>query len=142
MKKQILLVAIIGLIFSACSKAPDPIKLDDGSATTINQALITKKIKGIEQDPFLQNMKWSYNMYFTKIDDEYMRNDEIVKGFYLAHNADKMIIIGNEKIAREYKSYFLNNQVKADIQIHPIDMIEGSKQRVNVLFFSKNQMKG
>lgn len=142
MKKQILLVAVTGLIFSACSKAPDPVKLDSGSATTINNALIARKINEIPQDPFLQNLKWSYNMNFIKIGDEYMRNDEIVKGFYLAHNADKMIIIGNEKIAREYKSYFLNNQVKADIQIHPIDMIEGSKQRVNVLFFSKNQMKG
>ena len=142
MKKQILIVAVTGLIFSACSKAPDPIQLDSGSATTINNALITRKINEVEKDPFLRNAKWSYNMNFIKIDNEYMRNDEIVKGFYLAHNSDKIIIIGNEKIAREYKSYFLENQVKAEIKIHPVDMIEMSKNRVNVLFFSKNQLKG
>ena len=137
MKKQILLVAIFGLTFFGCSNAPEPIKLDGGSATTINQNLITQKLNEIEQDPFLKNNRWSYNIYFEKIGDELMKNDEVVKGFYLAHNADKMIIIGNEKIAKEYKDFFLANQVKAHIELHPIDMIDGSKKKVNVLFFSK-----
>lgn len=141
MNKKILMFAVAGLLLSACSKAPEPVKLDDGSATAINQGLILKKSYSVQKDPFLQSNKWSYNMYFTKIGNDYMRNDEIVKGFYLAHNADRIIIIGNEKIAREYKSYFLENGVTANIELHPIDMIDGSKQRVNVLFFSKKQFQ-
>ena len=142
MRKQILIVAVTGLIFSACSiNPPDVIELDSGSATTINNALVTKKINEVEKDPFLRDNKWSYNMNFIKIDNEYMRNDEIVKGFYLAHNADKIVIIGDEKIAREYRSYFLENQVTAKIEIHPVDLIALSKNRINVLFFSKNQLK-
>ena len=129
-------------IATGCSKAPEAIKLDGGSAITINQSLITQKLNSVEKDPFLANNKWSYNMNFIKISNELLRNDEIVKAFYLAHNAEKMIIIGNEKIAREYKDYFVYNQVKADIIIHSIDSINGSKQRVNVLFFSKNHLKG
>lgn len=141
--KRILSILATGLLLIGCStKPPKPVKLDSGSSVAINQALIILKEKGIGKDPFLINNKWAYNMFFSKTDGELINNSDIVKAFYLAHNAQKIIIIGNEKIAQEYKDYFLNNQVSANITIHPVDSINLSKQQVNVIFFSKNNIPG
>ena len=131
---ELLKIVLFGLVVVGCSRPPEPVKLDGGSATTINQ--------GVGKDPFLKNNKWSYNMYFTKTNKGLIENDQTVKAFFLAHNSAKMVIIGNEAIAQEYKDYFLNNQVTADIEIHPVDSIDLSKNKVNVLFFSKNYSKG
>ena len=81
-------------------------------------------------------------MYFAKTNKGLIENNQTVKAFFLAHNSAKMVIIGNEAIAQEYKDYFLNNQVTADIEIHPVARIDLSKNKVNVLFFSKNYSKG
>lgn len=75
---------------------------------------------------------------FEKSDDEYIPNNMIVKTFYVAHNADKIIVIGNKKIAQDYKDYLASNGCK-NIAIHPVDSIGQSKKRVNILFFG---MKG
>lgn len=135
-------IVLFGLVVVGCSRPPEPVKLDGGSATTINQGLVAETQKGVGKDPFLKNNKWSYNMYFAKTNKGLIENDQTIKAFFLAHNSAKMVIIGNEAIAQEYKDYFLNNQVTADIEIHPVDSIDLSKNKVNVLFFSKNYSKG
>ena len=135
-------IVLFGLVVVGCSRQPEPVKLDGGSATTINQGLVAETQKGVGKDPFLKNNKWSYNMYFAKTNKGLIENNQTVKAFFLAHNSAKMVIIGNEAIAQEYKDYFLNNQVTADIEIHPVDSIDLSKNKVNVLFFSKNYSKG
>lgn len=68
----------------------------------------------------------------------FLKNDMVVKTFYVAHNADRIIIVGNKEIAQDYKEYLLKNDCK-NIAIHPVDSIGGSKKRVNILFFG---MKG
>ncbi|OCS32895.1 cag pathogenicity island protein (plasmid) [Campylobacter fetus] len=141
--KSFLGILSTSLILVGCStKPPEPVKLDGGSAITINQSLLTLKEKGVGKDKFLTSNKWTYNMFFTKNEDGLIKNDEIVKAFYLAHNSEKIIIVGYENMALEYKNYFLNNQVTADIEIHPVDSIDLSKNKVNVLFFSKNHLQG
>lgn len=131
-------LVILPLLFTACSKPPKPVELEGTQAKTINQSLIEKHSQSTPQDPFLQNMNWTYNMYFKKLSNgDLIANDDIVKAFYLAHNADEIIIIGDKIITQEYKNYFLKNGVKANIRQHPIGYINHSKQAVNVLFFHK-----
>lgn len=141
MKNKILVSAILALTIVGCGNPPEPIQLDNDSAITINQELIRKESRQIPLDPFMKQNNWTYNLEFEKSSDgEYIPNDKIVKAFFVAHNADKIIIIGNKAIAKEYKTYLVKNGCKAEnIAIHHIDSIVGSKKRVNILFFG---MKG
>ena len=129
---------IAGLVLlNGCSKPPEPVVLDGTEAVTINQELIAEHSKSVPKDPFLKQVDWTYNMYFHKQGDRFIADDDVVKAFYLAHNADRMIIIGNSDITGQYKEYFLRNGVEADIELHPIYMVNHSKETVNVLFFHK-----
>lgn len=120
---------------TGCASVPDPIELDNSSVITINEELIRKQNKKIPLDPFLKENNWFYNIIFEKNGDEYIPNNQIIKSFYVAHNAGKIIIIGNKNLAKDYKSYFEKNGVK-NIQIHEIN--QKDKNKVNILFFSKN----
>lgn len=121
-----------------CTSMPKPIELDGNSQITINQDLIKQEKRNIPLDPFLKQNNWTYNLMFEKIGDEYIPNDMVVKTFYVAHNADRIIIVGNQEIAQDYKNYLTSNGCK-NIAIHPVDSIGLSKKRVNILFFG---MKG
>ncbi len=124
-------------IFVGCASVPDPVELDGNSAITINQELIRKKNKGIPLDPFLKEHSWTYNIIFEKNGNEYIPNNQITKSFYIAHNASKIIIIGDKNLAKDYKQYFEKNGVQ-NIQIHEVNFSEKDKNKVNILFFSKN----
>jgi cag pathogenicity island protein 12 len=138
--KKIIIFTFIMFIFVGCGRK-EPVKLDNDSAITINQELIRLKNYNVPLDSFLKNNSWTYNMYFSKINDELINDDEVVKAFYLAHNADEIIIIGANPVALEYQSYFLKNQVLGKIRIHEVDSINGKKNLVNVLFFGKKREK-
>lgn len=126
------------LIFIGCSRPPEPITLDSSPKLTINESLITQKLQNVPNDPFLKNNNWAYSMYLSPIDNNTLiRNDLVVKTFYLAHNADKIIIAGFEPTAQKYKKYFVDNEVEANIEIQPLDMIDFRKDIVNILFFHK-----
>lgn len=140
-KFSLSLTIALSFLLVGCSKPPKPIELDGDSAITINQELIRMKYREVPLDRFLSNNNWTYNLEFTKKEDVFIPNDMIVKAFYVAHNADKIIIVGHNNIANAYKNYFIENQVKADISIHHVDSIENSKNRVNVLFFGKKRYK-
>ena len=127
-------IAAISFLFFGCSSIPKPIELDSSSQITINQELIRQERHNIPLDPFLEQNNWTYNLMFEKSGDEYIPNNMIVKTFYVAHNADKIIVIGNKKIAQDYKDYLASNGCK-NIAIHPVDSIGQSKKRVNILFF-------
>ena len=131
-------IAAISFLFFGCSSIPKPIELDSSSQITINQEIIRQERHNIPLDPFLKQNNWTYNLMFEKSGDEYIPNNMIVKTFYVAHNADKIIVIGNKKIAQDYKDYLASNGCK-NIAIHPVDSIGQSKKRVNILFFG---MKG
>ena len=125
---------IISLVFIGCSGVPKPIELDGNSAITINQELVRQERHNIPLDPFLKQHNWTYSLTFTKNDNEYIPNDMIIKTFYVAHNADRIIIIGNKNIAQDYKEYLTTKGCK-NIAIHQVDSIVQSKKRVNILFF-------
>lgn len=125
---------IISLVFIGCSGVPKPIELDGNSAITINQELVRQERHNIPLDPFLKQHNWTYSLTFTKNDNEYIPNDMIIKTFYVAHNADRIIIIGNKNIAQDYKEYLITKGCK-NIAIHQVDSIGQSKKRVNILFF-------
>lgn len=129
---------ILALALVGCTSVPKPIELDSSSQITINQALIKKEKNNIPLDPFLKQNNWTYNLMFEKNGNEYIANDMLIKTFYVAHNADKIIIVGNKDIAQDYKNYLISNGCK-NIAIHPVDSIGLSKKRVNILFFG---MKG
>ena len=132
-------VAVV-FAFVGCTGVPEPIELDGDSQLTINQELLRKEKRNIPLDPFLKQNNWTYNIMFEKSDGEYIPNDMVVKTFYVAHNADRIIIVGNKDVAQDYKEYLLKKDCK-NITIHPVDSIGGSKKRVNILFFGMKKEK-
>ena len=82
---------------------------------------------------------WGYNIVLYKNADDLIPNEKIVKTFYLAHNADRIIIIGDKNLAYEYRNYFFANEVKAKIEIQEMDFL--NKNKVNILFFHKKEEK-
>lgn len=141
MNKLIIFVSLI-FLFNGCSKPPKPIKLDSGSAISINHNLIVDRKYSVPKDNFLKNNNWAYNIYLSPVDkDTLIRNNLIVKTFYLAHNADKLIILGYEPLAKKYKDYFIKNDVNANIEIRPLDSINYKKDLVNILFFHTKETK-
>lgn len=135
-KTAVCCLLTIPFLATGCTGVPDLVELDSNSAITINQELIRKQNKGIPLDPFLKEHNWTYNIIFEKNGNEYMDNEQIVKSFYVAHNADKIIIVGEKDLAQDYKQYFEQNGVK-NIEIHEVTFTEMDKNKVNVLFFSK-----
>lgn len=138
MKKFSFYLCLTIFVFTGCSRPPEPITLDSTISLSINQSLITKKLQEVPKDPFLMNNNWSYNLYLSPIDkDTLIQNNLVVKTFFLAHNADKIIITGFEPTAQKYRDYFVKNDVEAKIEIWPLDFIDYRKDLVNVLFFHK-----
>ncbi|OCR84587.1 cag pathogenicity island Cag12 family protein, partial [Campylobacter fetus] len=53
----------------------------------------------------------------------------------VAHNAAKIIIIGQEQLIKDYKIYFKKNGVDAQIDLQPVNIVKGDINTVNILFF-------
>ncbi|WP_279060938.1 cag pathogenicity island Cag12 family protein [Campylobacter lanienae] len=138
MKKITMLCLAAGLAFVGCS-APKAVELDSGANITLNHNLIQKRHFGIQKDEFLRYNNWVYNIVLYKNADDLIPNEKIVKTFYLAHNADRIIIIGDKNLAYEYRNYFFANEVKAKIEIQEMDFL--NKNKVNILFFHKKEEK-
>lgn len=136
MTKKSLSLAIMASILVGCG-APKPVQLDKNSALTINNSILEKKYSFVPKDPFLNNFNWTYNIVTIKNskDDDFIRNDMVVKTFLLAHNASKIILVGREDLIKEYKEYFLKNQVEALIELQSIEPIAEDYNAVNMLFF-------
>ena len=135
MHKIVLSCTLIGaLSFVGCS-APKAVELDGGSQISLNQNLILKKGSVVSKDEFLSSHSWSYNIALHKGVDELVASEQIVKTFYLAHNADYIIIIGDTITANEYKQYFRRHGVQASIRIQESDFIGANANSVNILFF-------
>ena len=132
MKKITMISLAVSLAFFGCA-APKPVELDGGANITLNHSIIAKRHYGIQKDEFLRQNNWTYNIVLYKNGDELVPDYKIVKTFYLAHNADHIIIVGSKKLTNEYRTYFLQNQVKARIELKEVDFINDKK--VNILFF-------
>lgn len=135
--KTMLLSALVTLLIIGCS-APKPKRLDEGSAISINNTLLEKQYNFVPKDSFLSSQNWTYQIVVEKksIEDDFIKNELVTKTFLLAHNATKMILIGREDLIKDYKEYFLNNQVIIPIELQPINPYEEEINRVNILFFN------
>ncbi len=59
----------------------------------------------------------------------------------LAHNADKIIILGEKNLALQYRNYFKANGVKAYVDVQPVDLARDLRDRVKIMFFSSKATK-
>ncbi len=135
--KTMSLSVLVALLIIGCS-SPKPKRLDEGSAISINNALLEKQYNFVPKDSFLSSQNWTYQIVVEKksIEDDFIKNELVTKTFLLAHNATKMILIGREDLIKDYKEYFLNNQVIIPIELQPINPYEEEINRVNILFFN------
>ncbi|EAI8855979.1 cag pathogenicity island protein [Campylobacter coli] len=138
MKKMSLSLAVIIALISGCA-APKPKKLDEGSAIFINTDILEKKYNFVPKDQFLSSNNWTYQIVVEKnsIENDFIKNELVTKTFLLAHNANRMILIGREDLIRDYKEYFIKNQVVIPIELQPINPYEEERNRVSILFFNK-----
>ncbi|EKT0418656.1 cag pathogenicity island protein [Campylobacter jejuni] len=138
MKKILLSLALIAILTIGCS-APKAKKLDDGSALYINNSILEKQYNFVPKDPFLSSSNWTYQIIVEKksVEDDFIKNDLITKTFLLAHNASKIILVGREDLIKEYKDYFIKNQVIAPIELQPINPYPENINKVSILFFNK-----
>lgn len=113
------LVAAFAVVMSGCTIKPPPpeaVKNWDKD-TTINYKLLECKKTQVPKDPLLKEAKWAYKIKTVKRGGDFFQNDRIVKVFLVAHNADEIVIVGKNSIAQQYKNYFRENGVTADIEI-------------------------
>ncbi|MCI5786043.1 cag pathogenicity island Cag12 family protein [Helicobacter trogontum] len=136
--KHIITLACVSTLIALVGCNPKPKRLDNNSALTINNRLLEMQYNFVPKDPFLGNSDWTYHIVVTKINGEYLRNDEVLKTFLLAHNADKIILVGAKDLIQEYKHYFKQHQVTAIIEMQPVSPVPEDLDKVNILFFHKN----
>ena len=93
----------------------------------------------VPKDDFLSSQNWTYQITVEKNStrDDFIQNELVTKTFLLAHNASKMILIGREDLIKDYKEYFIKNQVIIPIELQPINPYEEKLNVVNILFFNK-----
>lgn len=140
-KLKFLICAGLSLLIAGCS-APKAVELDGDSLITINEDLLKRKYYNVPLDPFLKETNWTYSALITKTDTGYiLENDKIIKVFLVAHNADRIILNGTVDMTEEIRQYFIENGVKANIEISIVDSIKGSKNIVNALFFHEKKDK-
>lgn len=142
MKKTLFVALCAGLfIFTGCGpKQPKSFK--SGTAMAINNAILEKQYNFVPKDSNLQALNFAYELFLSPQGQYMLANELVVKTFLLAHNSEKIIIMGKEPLISRYKAYFISNGVEAQIETQPIDN-GGSvyETHVQVLFFNKKQAK-
>ena len=64
-----------------------------------------------------------------------MQTKQIVKTFYVAQNAQEIILMGRADLLNEYLTYFKSNGVTAKFKLQPVTYEDSNL--VNMLFFNK-----
>lgn len=127
------------LSFAGCSdKIPDaePVKWHKDSSLTINnEFLLTREFK-VPKDPHLKNDNWTFQAIAQKDGKYLFKNEDITRIFLIAHNASEIILVGRADLIQEYKNYFLENQVTANIKLQVVEPVEKDFNKVNILFFN------
>lgn len=128
------ITAIVALMSGCSFKPPPPEQVKNWDKdTTINHRLLTCKKTQVPKDPLLKEAKWAYKIKAVKRGGDFFPNDRIVKVFLVAHNADEIVIVGKNSIAQQYKNYFRENGVTADIEIED----DATSYVVDIIFFNK-----
>lgn len=145
MNKTILTIGIGAFLtigISGCSgKKPNQLEFTT-QAISINNALLDEKHTFVPKDAKLKLSNWAYEIESELHNDLFFENDAMVKVFLLAHNADRIIILGEGRVAKQYRNYFRNNGVEGMIDVQPIDMTDEYKNRVKIMFFSSKANYG
>lgn len=126
------------LLFIGCG-AKNPTKLQNNKNLGINNSLLEQRYSFIPKDEFLTNTNWAYQIEAIPSGEYLLSNEQMVKTFLLAHNASRIVIIGNENEIEKYKKYFKENGVTAEIYLQPVET--NNKEFVNLLFFNKKDKK-
>ncbi len=137
MKKSVICgAAIVTMIaMGGCSKKP--VQIEWGAKSqSINNALLEERYSFVPRDKKLKESNWAYEVEARAKGDYLFENNQMVKVFLLAHNADKIIILGEKNLALQYRNYFKANGVIAYIDVQPIDLARGLRDRVKIMFFS------
>ena len=140
MNKKIVCSALVAAFaFAGCSiKAPEPKNAFKGEQMTINNRLLDRQYHFVPKDSYLENLNYSYELWARKQGGYMLPNELVVKTFMLAHNSNKIVLLGKEPLLSEYKAYFIKNGVMADIYIQPLDNADGIfDTQVQMLFFNK-----
>lgn len=139
MKKTALSVAVVAglaIAISGCgAKKPQKLELT-AQSVSINNALLDSRHTFVPKDAKLKTSNWAYEIESEIKGDYFFENNAMVKVFLLAHNADRIIILGEGRVAKQYRNYFRNNGVEAYIDVQEIDMTPEYKNRVKIMFFS------
>lgn len=139
MKKIVLISSILALLFNGCSnKIPEakPVKWQKDSALGINKEFLLTRDFKVPKDPVLKNQSWTYQAIAEKQGLYLFNNNDITKVFLVAQNANNIIIIGKSDLIKEYKEYFVSNQVTANIVLQSVNPIPKDFNKVNILFFN------
>ncbi len=132
---KIVAMAVAILAISGCSKKP--VQIEWGSKSqSINNALLEERYSFVPKDKKLKESNWAYEVEAQAKGDYLFENNQMVKVFLLAHNADKIIILGEKNLALQYRNYFKANGVTAYVDVQPIDLARGLRDRVKIMFFS------
>ena len=132
---QMAVAVAVMLAFSACSKQPTQIEWG-AESKGINNAILEERYNFVPKDKKLKESNWAYEVEAQTKGDYLFENNQMVKVFLLAHNADKIIILGEKNLALQYRNYFKANGVTAYIDVQPIDLARGLRDRVKIMFFS------
>ena len=141
MKKSLICgAAIVAMVaISGCSKKP--VRIEWGATSqSINNALLEERYSFVPKDKKLKESNWAYEVEAQAKGDYLFENNQMVKVFLLAHNADKIIILGEKNLALQYRNYFKTNGVTAYVDVQPIDLARGLRDRVKIMFFSSKAM--
>lgn len=140
MNKKIVCSALVAaFMFAGCSlKAPEPKDGFKGEKMTINNRLLEKQYHFVPKDVYLENLNYSYELWVKKQGGYMLPNELVVKTFLLAHNSSKIVLLGKEPLLSEYKAYFIQKGVTADIYLQPLDNADPIfETEVQMLFFNK-----
>ena len=139
MKKISLSLAVVASLMAVGCSAPQPKKLDNGTTLSINNLILERQYNFVPKDSFLSTQNWTYHIVVEKnsVEDDFIKNELVTKTFLLAHNASKIILIGRKDLIKDYKEYFIKNQVIVPIELQPINPYKEDNNKVSILFFNK-----
>lgn len=136
MKIFTLVSALVGAFLLIGCSAKSPPALQDSKSLGINNALLEQKYSFVPKDEFLANMNFAYEINAIPNGEYLITNEQMVKIFLLAHNAQKVIIIGDKQKIKAYGDYLAINGVKAEnMYLQPLENTENDL--VKLLFFNK-----
>lgn len=139
MKKNLLFLFLF--LFVGCG-IKEPIKLDNSNKTTINQGLIKSHYSKVPIDPYLNKYNWQYTLFKIYNPNKIINNNEKIKFFYLAQNANRIKIIADTaEIGDEYKNFMINNGVSATISYSTWSNNSNENKNLVEFIFIKDNVK-